>query len=324
MRTTIQSSSTSGSSSIPAPASSNGAATPPPAASVAALSSRSPILDRVALPPTENPMLRELAAPPPPPPPPPPPAPPVALNVGQAPAALTPAEILANPEHAAKTPAEKMALFVQPNFRPTIEGMSGDYAEMFAEMAAHPPPQLASVLHQACANERLLAGAGRIADAIAEGRATGSNVRGEMVAGQAAGYQVHPHTYAGESNDRDQIEHSLRNQFSRDAATVQEAFRQGMESGQLDTFYGSFTEPSSASCHAVRMNGVMGGLEEMQRDAGANPFDGSRPYSDPAVLQAAYALGDDEPTIRAALTDRGVPAAGIDMIVAQLRSASLI
>ncbi len=259
---------------------------------------------------------------------PPPPIMPSVLAAAP-PRAATPAEVLARPIHAHKTDAEKMELFVQPSFRPVVRALAHDatYAALFTELAARPPANLASVLHQVCANEALREAAPRIAQKVAEGRAQDSNVPGELAAGAVAGYQVHPHTFAGPGADRDAIQARLTGQFTRDAAMVREAFVSARDSGQLATLYAAFTEKGSASCHAVRMNGVMDALAtitERRAAAVANPFDGTRAFDSSAVLQAAYALGDGEAQIRAALVTRGVPAAGIDTIIAGLRNASLV
>jgi hypothetical protein len=264
-------------------------------------------------------------------PPPPPPSASASVLTSAPPRAATPAEIMARPANAGRTAAEKMELFVQPSFRPVVQALAADatYAAMFTELAARPPANLGSVLHQACANEHLLARAPQLAAKIAEGRAQDSNVPAEMAAGRIAGYQVHPHTYAGPGLDRASIERSLVGQFTRDAAMVKDGFVAARDSGELATFYASFTDKGSASCHAVRMNGIMeafGTITERRAAAAAGPnlFDGSRAFDSAPVLQAAYALGDDEASIRAALATRNVPADGIAAIIQGLRGASLL
>lgn len=266
-----------------------------------------------------------------PPPPPPPPSASASVLTSAPPRAATPAEIMARPANAGRTDAEKMELFVQPSFRPVVQALAADptYAAMFTELAARPPANLGSVLHQVCANEHLRDRAPQLAAKIAEGRAQDSNVPGEMAAGRIAGYQVHPHTFAGPGTDRAAIERSLVGQFTRDAAMVKDGFVAARDSGQLDTFYAAFTEKSSASCHAVRMNGIMeafGTITERRSAAAAAPnlFDGSRAFDSAPVLQAAYALGDDEASIRTALAARNVPADGIAAIIQGLRGASLL
>ena len=268
-------------------------------------------------------------------PPPAPPAPPLVIARAPERRAETPAEILAKPANAGKSVAEKMQLFLPPSLRPVAAQMAADptYRAMFTEMAARPPENLPAVLQQMAAVENLRAQAGEVAGAVHRGLPTPpsterNNVPGELLAGRLAGYQVHPHTYAG-AGSREAMTAALGAQVDRDAQTLRSPFTAASGRGELARFYGAFSPLGDAACHAARMNRLMETLEQLQR-AEADPFDGSHADTSSTVLQAAYqAAGGDgsgsvtPAAVRSALAARGVPDERIARIVAALREASL-
>ena len=235
----------------------------------------------------------------------------------------TPAQILALPANASKSIAEKMKLFAGASAHATIDTMAQDpkYQAIFTALAADAPQNLKDVLHQMVAVERLRANTDVIAQRIGV-----SIPSGEMAAGRHAGYQVHPHTYAG--GDAPARATRLQQQFTRDAGTIKATFDAAHGADDHAAFYRAFTPRGDASCHAVRMNGIMGALENLSREED-DPFDGSRADTSSEVLQAAYQLAVErgeanETNVRAALNARNVPAGRIDTIVTALRDASLI